>query len=116
MKNYLLLLVVLIGLSFKGSAQDPEFSQYQSAPIYLNPGFTGAHGYGRLTAAYRVQWPGLPGIYNTLFTSYDHYVRQLKGGIGLTFMNDRAGEGKSALITNRTGLVYAFHLKVRITS
>ena len=40
-------------------AQDPQFSQYYAAPLYLNPAFTGSEMLPRIGANYRNQWPGI---------------------------------------------------------
>jgi type IX secretion system PorP/SprF family membrane protein len=88
-------------------AQDPQLTQYNAMPVVLNPAFAGSSGCARAAAAYRMQWPGIAGNYNTLHVSYDQYIPKLKGGIGVLYTNDRAGNG--TLKTNSAMLVYAPH-------
>ncbi|MDE5762799.1 MAG: type IX secretion system membrane protein PorP/SprF, partial [Bacteroidales bacterium] len=42
-------------------AQDMHLSQLYSNPLYLNPAFAGTSGCGRISAAYRNQWPNVGG-------------------------------------------------------
>ena len=103
-----LLLACWICISLEGIAQDPHLTQYHSIPAYLNPGFTGSNGCGRAAAAYRNQWPAISGTFVNIHSSYEHYLHALRGGLGLSYMHDRAGEG--TFITNRIELLYAAHL------
>jgi type IX secretion system PorP/SprF family membrane protein len=89
-------------------AQDPFFTQYNSAPLYLNPGFAGSTGQARAAASYRNQWPGISGNFVTTNISYDHYFAKLHGGLGINLQNDLAGQ--ATIQTNRADLSYAFHL------
>lgn len=89
-------------------AQDPFFTQYNSAPLYLNPGFTGSTGQARAAASYRNQWPGISGNFVTTNISYDQYFAKLHGGLGINLQNDLAGQ--ATIQTNRADLSYAFHL------
>lgn len=89
------------------SAQDPQLTQYNSIPIALNPAFAGSDGCARAGTAYRMQWPGTSANYNTMVAAYDQYIPKLKGGIGVMYLNDRAG--MATLKTNSAMLVYAPH-------
>ena len=55
----LVAVVMLMGLPVKLQAQDPQFSQFYAAPLYLNPGFAGTTPYIRAGANFRSQWPSL---------------------------------------------------------
>ncbi len=48
-------LVVFVLMSDKIFSQDPQFSQYHSAPLYLNPVFAGTTQTHRFIANYRNQ-------------------------------------------------------------
>jgi type IX secretion system PorP/SprF family membrane protein len=98
--------------SLVGFAQDAHFSQYNSAPLHLNPGFAGSNGCGRVTTGHRIQWPGLPGSYVTTHVAYDHYLHAIRGGLGLSYYHDNAGYG--TLFTDQADLIYASHLPVSI--
>jgi hypothetical protein len=51
-------------------AQDPLFSQYYQAPLFLNAGFTGLTAKQRFVVNHRIQWPGLPQSFATYAGAY----------------------------------------------
>ena len=48
------------------NGQDPQFSQFYAAPLYLNPAFAGSTNQGRAGTNYRNQWPAVDANYTTL--------------------------------------------------
>ncbi len=90
-------------------AQDPEFSQYYATTIYTNPASTGSD-FSRAALAYRVQYYGLPGGFVTFNASYDQHVKKLRGGLGIMFTNDKAGEG--ILTSNSIYLSYSYEHEI----
>lgn len=72
-------------------AQDPEFSQYYAAPLYLNPAFTGTTNDHRFIANYRNQWPNVARGYSTYAFSYDFNLANLNSGFGFLATQDQAG-------------------------
>jgi len=91
MKNSVFIYVVLMLLLQIANAQDPQFSQFFSNPLHLNPALTGNTPGGRLTANYRMQWANIPGAYKTFAFSYDHNLSSSNSGLGLQFIQDNAG-------------------------
>lgn len=89
MKLFNTILLSLIGLS--ALAQDPEFSQYYAAPLYLNPAFTGTASDHRLIANHRNQWPNISNGFVTYAFSYDYNLADANSGLGLMVVTDRAG-------------------------
>ena len=90
-------------------AQDLEFTQFYSNPIYLNPAFAGSHGCPRFALNYRNQWPSLPGSYVSYAASYDQYFKNISGGIGVVLVNDV----QAKTINTTTGsLIYSYHTKL----
>lgn len=89
-------------------AQDAFFSQYNSAPVYLNPAFAGSTGQARAGLVFRDQWPKISGDFITTNVSYDQHFEKLHGGLGINLQNDLAGQG--TFQTNQAHLSYAFHL------
>jgi type IX secretion system PorP/SprF family membrane protein len=89
----LILIIFSVLLCFSTKAQDPQFTQYFSTPIYFNPAFAGYEGCSRISTAYRMQWPDISGKYQTLNFSYDQFVKQFAGSIAFNYQYDRAGEG-----------------------
>jgi type IX secretion system PorP/SprF family membrane protein len=91
-------------------AQDPQFTQFYAAPLYLNPAFTGLTYEHRFTANYRNQWPGIKTAYTTYMATYDYNVSNMNSGIGGFILQDRAGT--SNLVTTMGGVNYAYRVKV----
>ena len=81
-------------------AQDMHFTQFYSAPLFLNPAFTGSHGCSRFSATYRNQWPGISKTYRSFLCSADHFLHDKSLGVGIMFGSDIAGTGdlKTTLI------------------
>lgn len=95
-------------------AQDVGFSQFYANPLYLNPAFAGTAVAPRISLTYRGQWPGLVSAFTTVSASYDQYVPDLHGGLGVIVMTDRVGD-HGALSTNSLGAMYAFNFRVSRT-
>ncbi len=72
-------------------AQDPQFSQYFAAPLYLNPAFTGTTQDHRFIANYRNQWPNAARGFVTYAFSYDYNMYHYNSGIGFLATVDQAG-------------------------
>ncbi len=91
-------------------AQDPQFTQFYAAPVYLNPAFTGLTDNHRIAVNYRNQWPSVSKSFQTYLASYDYNLQKVNSGIGLTVMQDRAGT--AGLTHTQVGANYAYHFKV----
>lgn len=102
------LLICLVGGN--AYAQDPQFSQYYQAPLYLNPGFTGITQQQRVVLNQRIQWPNLPQAFVTTAASYDIWVDELKSGFGIIATTDKMGS--AGWRTTTAGLLYSY--KVRL--
>ncbi len=80
-------------------AQDPNFSQFFSSPLSINPSLAGnGDNKWRAMSTFRNQSLGFGSNYNTKSVSVDGKVRQLEGspnyvGLGLMFMQDDAMDG-----------------------
>ena len=86
--------LLMLCMALKGRAQDPQYTQFYAAHMYLNPALTGYTFDGKLSTNYRIQWPGVyaPG-YNSYFIAYDQDIARLNSGIGFMVNRDRAGSG-----------------------
>lgn len=82
---------ILIFCSAKLMAQDPQFSQYYAAPLYLNPAFTGTSEDHRFIANYRNQWPNAARGFVTYAFSYDVNLNHYNSGVGFLATVDQAG-------------------------
>jgi type IX secretion system PorP/SprF family membrane protein len=108
--KYLFILCFLVSNHQVVFAQDPTFTQFYANPLYLNPAFAGSNKCPRISMNYRNEWPNLSGNYVTYSSSYDKYVKNIKGGIGLLATYDQ--QGKGTINTSMIGLIYSYHLKV----
>lgn len=104
--HYIILIFLTVGLR----AQHYQFSQFYSAPTYLNPAFTGANVCSRATLNYRNQWSGIPGTFTSYQASVDHELKAYHSGVGLQFFSDKAGLG--SLQTTQIALLYAYEAKI----
>jgi type IX secretion system PorP/SprF family membrane protein len=107
-KLYLIVLFICMGFTGELLAQDPQFTQFYAAPLYLNPGFTGTARMHRANLVYRNQWPSLPKAFTTTALSYDYNMRRLRSGFGGMIVQDRAGTGGYT----RTSLTGSYSYKV----
>jgi type IX secretion system PorP/SprF family membrane protein len=109
--NSLIITGLLVLFSWLVSrAQDPHFSQFYAAPLYLNPAMTGTTLQGRFMFNYRAQWTKLPGEFATYQAAYDHYSSRLRSGFGFFAHLDRAGAvGVRSL---NLGFSYAYNLQL----
>lgn len=107
-------ILFILSVAFVGStdlmAQDPEFTQFYANPLYLNPAFAGTARCPRICMNYRNEWPGLNNAYITYSASYDQFISNLSGGIGILATSDRAGDG--TLTTNRISGMYSYQLHI----
>jgi len=98
-----LLVTNVLAVIFSCSAQDPQFSQFYSAQLYLNPAFTGNTVQDRFIANYRKQWPGIPGSFVSYAFSYDRKFPKKNSALGIQVIRDKAGSG-GLKFTNIGGL------------
>lgn len=111
MNKILPVITVIFFISWaKVCAQDPQFSQYYAAPLYLNPAFAGTSAGHRFTANYRNQWPSVPTGYATYAFSYDYHLADVKSGIGLLATVDQAGSAN--LRSTSIGFLYSYKVQI----
>ncbi|MCH7408206.1 type IX secretion system membrane protein PorP/SprF [Belliella sp. DSM 111904] len=112
-RSYLsILFFSIMGLLVSGKlyAQDPQYSQYYAAPLYLNPAFTGAEQTTRIGANYRNQWPGMNAQFTTFSAYIDTYLDDYNSGIGFLVMNDV--EGAAQLRSTTISGLYSYELRI----
>ena len=99
-------------------AQDIHFTQFDAAPLVINPAFTGMFdGQVRATAIYRNQWASVTVPYVTYGAAVDLPIYTDKNGdylaAGLQLYKDQAGDGN---LSNFTGMAsIAYHSGLRMT-
>ncbi|MEM8895922.1 MAG: PorP/SprF family type IX secretion system membrane protein, partial [Bacteroidota bacterium] len=103
-------MLTVLGLSMfvnnKALAQDPQFSQYYAAPLYMNPALAGINQQGRAGVNYRQQWPSIPASFETFSAYIDYNFEDYNSSGGLIVTNDR--EGLAGLNSTTIGLQYAY--------
>lgn len=91
MIKYILLFFLECFALTKSFGQDPSFTQYYSAPLYLNPAFAGTTNQHRLSVNYRNHWANLPKAFVTYGFAYDYNVKGSNSNLGFIVHTDRAG-------------------------
>lgn len=91
-------------------AQDPQYSQYYAAPLYLNPAMAGGELTGRVGFNYRNQWPSIDAQFTTFSAYYDTYLPDYNSGIGIHVMQDT--EGAAKLRSTSISAIYSYELKL----
>ena len=110
---FILSVTILVWILFspeRVTAQDPQFSQFYAAPLYLNPAFAGATGQARAGINYRNQWPAIDANFTTMSAYFDYFIEDKSSGIGLLLMNDR--EGLAGLRSLSVALQYSYELGI----
>ncbi len=108
--RYIIIIAMLIILGVEAKAQDPQFSQYYAAPLYLNPAFAGTGANHRFIANYRNQWPSLANGFVTYAFSYDYNLDRLRSGVGFLATVDKAGSAN--LTTTNFNFIYSYKIEL----
>lgn len=105
----LTLMLILAGRVSSG--QDPQFTQFYAAPLYLSPSFAGATGHPRVIMNLRDQWSALPGDFITYALSIDNYIEKYNSGVGVLISRDQAGGG----LVNTTNAGFSYNYNFNLT-
>ncbi len=97
----------LFAVALTGSAQqDYQFTHYMFDNLSFNPGYAGITNSICGTVMGRQQWAGFDGSPTTGLLNVHAPVRLLRGGLGLTYINDQLGFEKNNIVR----LAYSYHL------
>jgi type IX secretion system PorP/SprF family membrane protein len=110
MRKFCFLAGMLITANMALSGQDPQFTQFYAAPVYLSPSFAGSAGVTRVILNFRDQWPKLPGDYVTYALSVDGFIEKYSSGVGLLLFRDQAAG--SLINSTNVGLNYNYNFSV----
>ncbi len=103
-------IISFLFLAVVANAQDPQFTQFYSSPLYQAPSFAGAiEGY-RASLNYRDQWPSMPGKVTTTSFALDYNLSALNSGLGIIVMKDQIGS--AALSNLNLGFLYAYNVQI----
>ncbi len=109
-KYYLLSAMFILAMANSVTAQDPQFSQFYAAPLYLNPAFAGSSQQGRVGMNYRNQWPGIDANFTTVSAFADFYLEDYNSGVGAILTRDYASV--LGLQSTGLGLQYAYQFQI----
>ena len=116
--KYIAVLIMALGLT-SVVAQDTHYSQFNSAPMQLNPALAGLNNCDyRVAVNARTQWSSVDGIgngYNTFGASADFAVGKVTkvnsfAGIGISVGTDFSGV--TSYNTNRADITAAYHFMI----
>jgi type IX secretion system PorP/SprF family membrane protein len=96
-------------LVLTSKSQDPEFSQFYTTKMYLNPAYVGESMKPTTIMSYRNQWSAFGSDYSTAFASYENHSKALRGGYGIMFLNDQS---RGIMSMNSVGLGYSNYQKI----
>lgn len=85
--------VISLFYSFSNSVlgQDSRFTQFWSAPMTVNPAWTGTIPHWRASVLYRQQWYGVNGGIQSFFGGFDYNLGTGRGALGGWIKQDRVG-------------------------
>jgi type IX secretion system PorP/SprF family membrane protein len=113
-KNIFSLIIVLGCLLMISSvrAQDVNFTQYFSTPLYYNPAYTGINTGVRARFSFRNQWPSLPVSYKSYYFSADIGDRGLPGAGGLGLYVNSNNDGVAFIHDLMVGLTLSVRIPI----
>jgi len=102
--------VLMLGLKGAVTAQDPQFSQFYAAPLYLNPALAGSTNQARAGINYRNQWPAIDANFTTMSAYFDYFFEDYSSAVGVIITRDV--EGLANLSSLSLGLQYSYELQL----
>jgi len=105
----LIVFLIFLATGFT-NAQDPQFSQFYAAPLYLNPSLAGSTELARVGANYRNQWPSIDANFITYSAYFDYFFTDYNSGIGILVTSDR--EGVAGLQAHSVALDYSYTVRL----
>ncbi|MEO9872985.1 PorP/SprF family type IX secretion system membrane protein [Ekhidna sp.] len=87
-------------------AQDAQYSQFYSNPIYLNPAFAGTAPDTRAVFIHRIQWPNLPQAFSNSTASIDYNAGNINSGFGAIVSSEQ--EGTAGLRNTTAAFIYSY--------
>ena len=106
----LMLIAWMLVSTVSVTGQDPQFSQFYAAPLYMNPAFAGSTQQGRAGINYRNQWPAIDANFTTISAFADFYIEDKNSGVGGLLTRDYVGV--VGLQSISFSLQYAYQLQI----
>ena len=98
----------LLAAGLRAVAQDVQFTQFYSSPMFIAPSYAGGVVGSRVVTNYRAQWASVPKSYQSYSLSCDHNIASFKSGVGVFALRDAAGAGN--LSNTRMGVLYSYDI------
>ncbi len=95
-------------------AQDPQFTQFFNAAVYVNPALVGETREFRMTFNNRNQWLSTTGPYYSTAASLEYNAAPSNSGIGVQVLHDQAGSAR--LSYTSMNAIYAYKAKLGRTA
>jgi type IX secretion system PorP/SprF family membrane protein len=112
MKLIYTLFILILTLTLK--AQDPHFSQFNKANMYLNPASVGNLKSWTVNYQFRNQWPKISGLYVTNSLGVQYGFNKTVKGLGVAILNDVTGEGAITSTSLSVPLAFGFNIKDKV--
>lgn len=109
-RKLFIIITLMLALQEAVTAQDPQFSQFYAAPLYLNPAFAGGTGQARAGMNYRNQWPAIDANFTTMSVYGDYFFEDFNSGVGVLISRDV--EGLAGLRSISLALQYSYELSI----
>ena len=107
--KYIFPILIVFILNGRLRSQDIVFGQYNSAPLYLNPAFTGSDGGCRFTSSFQGDWDNYFPSNNYYFNfSFDKYFSSYKSGLGINYLLDNNSNSYHLL-----SVMYSYHFQIK---
>jgi type IX secretion system PorP/SprF family membrane protein len=100
LNSKILIIIVASLFAINSYAQDWHFSQFNEAPVLINPANSGSYsGDFRANLNYKNQWSSIGNPYKTMAASFDlpalrNYNGYKMTGAGISFLKDQAGKSE----------------------
>ena len=101
---------LLFCISSLSYAQDVQYSQFYSNPLYLNPAFSGSTEETRLGLSFRNQWPALDQSFIAYSVYADIYLGKYNSGLGIIISGAKESFTQSQI--HEIGLAYSYRLQL----
>jgi len=108
MRKHIWIFLFLVVFAKEGYGQDPQYSQFYSAPLYLSPAFAGTSQQARVGINYRTQWPAIDANFVTFSAWGDYFIDEKNSGVGFIVTRDR--EGLVGLTSTNIAAQYAYQI------
>ena len=112
MKLIYTLFILILTIALK--AQDPHFSQFNRANMYLNPASVGNLKSWTVNYQFRNQWPKISGLYVTNSLGVQYGFNKTVKGLGVAILNDVAGSGAITSTDLSVPLAFGFNIKDKV--